>query len=488
MHKTYLVELLQKLSSKQMKELSEFIQSPFFNKNESVTRLFEYLRVQHPEFKPANISKELIHKKVFHSAEYNDSFMRMLIFKLTTLAEEYIAYSDYKSNGITENMHLINTLLDLNIDSEAQKQINQLEKKLNGVKIHGGAYFKNRYELEKFKDVIYSRSYRAITIKDKPDERLLEESNNLSAFFLISVLQRYRYLLNKAFTVNTSFNLDFLPNIIEFLEGEGKHYLDILIISILYKQILVLKDFNREDILKELISELTNDKLVIDDEERRDGLTAMVNICIEKGYEGKEHYFTLLFNINKYLVSRNLYNRVRGGYFDNEMFLNIVTIGLKLNETVWVKEFIEQYYTKLSPDTRLNTYNYSYTKLYFKTREFNNALTNIAKVAYSDMHMKVNVRITAITIHYELGNIEEALTQIENFKKYIQNDKLLSPGHKRITSNFVKYTAALCKAKYSVKANLAELKKNIAAADQVSNRVWLLNKTDELIELRKSFN
>jgi hypothetical protein len=488
MRKIYLIELLQKLSSRQMKELSEFIQSPFFNKNESVTRLFEYLRVHHPEFKEQDIEKELIHKKVFPSAEYNDSFMRMLIFKLTQLAEDYIAYSDFKSNEYTESMHLINTLLDLNIDQEAQKQINRIEKKLSTEKIQSGEYYKNRYELEKFKDIIYSRSYRPVTIKDKPDESLLEESNNLSAFFLISALKRYRYLLNKSYTVNINFKLDFLPYIIRFLEGEGKHYLDILSISLLYKQILVLRDYNREDLLDELIDELTNDKLMIEDEERRDGLTVMINICIEKGYEGKEKYFVSMFNMDKYLVSKNLYNRVKGGYFDNEMFLNIVTIGLRLNEIEWIKDFIEKYYTKLAPDAQLNTYNYCISKLYFKTGDFSSALESIAKVAYSDMHMKINVRITGITIHYELGNIEEVLNQIENFKKYIQNDKLLNAGHKKISSNFVKYAAALCKAKYSTKVNLNELKKNISSADQVSNRLWLINKTEELIELRKSFN
>jgi hypothetical protein len=488
MHKTYLLDLLQKLTSKQMKDLSEFIQSPFFNKNESVTKLFEYLRVQHPEFKEQEIEKEHIHKKLFHSAEYSDGFMRMLIFKLTSLAEEYLAYADFKTSGHSENFHLINTLLNLNIDSEAQKQINQLEKKLNSDKTQNGSYYKNRYELEKFKDIIYSRTYRAVTIKDKPDERMLEESNNLSAFFLISVLQRYRYLLNKSFTVNTDFKLDFLPYIIDFLEGDGKHYLNILLVSLLYKQILVINDYNREDLIDDLIHDLTNDKLTIENEERREGLTVMNNICIEKGYEGKEKYFRYMFDIDKYLVAKNLYNRVRGGYFDNEMFLNVVTIGLKLEEISWIKNFIEKYYTKLAPDTQMNTYNYCNAKLYFKTKDFNRALDNIARVAYSDMHMKMNVRITAITIHYELGNIEEVLTQIENFKKYIQNDKLMNAGHKRISSNFIKYTAALCKAKYSNKVNLEELKKNVAATDQISNRVWLIKKANELVELRRSFN
>lgn len=484
MHKTYLIELLQKLSPKQMKELGEFIHSPFFNKNESVMRLFDYLRIQHPEFKDGSVAKELIHQKVFQSAEYNDNFMRMLIFKLTTLAEEYLSYSDFKSRGYNEHMHLINSLLDLNLDNEAQKQINQTEKKLNSAGENEREYYKNKYALERFKDIIYSRSYRPVTIKDKPDESLLEESNSLISFFLISALQRYRYLLNKSFTVNSEYELDFLPYIMKFLQAEGKDFLKIYMISILHRQIILLQDPENEKLLDELILEFTDEKKEIDEEERRDGLTVLCNICIEKGYAGKRKYYQELFNMNKYLVTKNMYNRVKGGYFDNEMFLNLVTVGLMLNEIDWTKSFIEKFYKLLPPDIQLNTYNYTMSKLLFKTGDFTKALESIAKVSYSDMHMKINVRITALTIHYELGNIEEVIMQTENFKKYVQNDKLLNTGHKRIASNFIKFISALCKAKYSAKADLGELKKNIASADQVSNRLWLLRKTEQLEALR----
>lgn len=484
MRRSFITELLQKFTSKQMKEFGEFVHSPFFNKNESVVSLFDYLRLHHPEFKPEKIEKEYIYKKLYSASEYNDSFMRMVIFKLTSLAEEYLAYIDFKNKDTSEGMHLINSLLEYNLDKEAQKHIREAEKKLKAAKTLNREYYKNRYELEKLKDVIYSRSYRAVTIKDKPDESLLEESNYLSAFFIISALQRYRYLLNKSFTVNTEYKTDFLSYIMEFLESGGKHYLEILNIRLLYRQILILKDHSREDLLFELAGELTSDELKIDDEERREGLTVLVNICIEKGYEGKYSFYELMFKLDKYLISKNLYNRVKGGYFENEMFLNMVTIGLRLNEIDWTKDFIEKNYKKLSPDTQLNMYNYCYTKLYFKTGDFKKALESIAKVAYSELHMKINVRITSIMINFELGNIEEVLMQIENFKKYIQNDKLLSPGHKRITSNFIKYMAVLCKAKYSTRYNTEELRKNIESIDQISNRTWLLNKVDELKTLR----
>ena len=485
MQKTYLVEILSKLSSKQMRELSDFVRSPFFNKNESAQRLFEYLRVHHPEFRSEKTEKEFIYNKLFSPAEYNDSFMRMIIFKLTELTEQFLAYNDMKHEENSENIHLINALLELGIDKGAQKIINNTEKTLYASKIQNGKYFEDKYELDKFRHIIYSRSYRAVTIKDKPDEKLLDESNNLTAYYVINVLRRYRYLLNKRFSVNSEFELEFLPYILKFLENEGKDLLKIRLISILYKQILALTDSSREALIFELMRELTDDSILIDDVERREGLTVIANLSIEKGYSGKEEFYKLILDTDKYLISKNLYNRVKGGYFENEMFMNVVTLALRLNEIDYTKQFIEENYKKLDPDSSENLYNYTYSKVYFKLRELDKAQHYISKVNHSDLHIKINARITSIMIQYELGNIEEVFNEIDNFRKYIQKDKLLSGSHRKITSNFVKYATAVSKARYSARANLTQLKKDIENCDMISNRVWLGEKVKELMQ-RKS--
>src|SRR5688572_11100352 len=202
MVKTNLIELLSKLSSKQMRELSDFVKSPFFNKNESAEKLFEYLRVCHPEFKQAKIEKETVYKKLFSPSEYNDSFMRMIIFRLTELTEQYLAYSDMKNTEYSESRHLINALLELGIDKGAQRNINDLEKELEKRELRNRDYYETRYTIENYKHIIYSRYFRPLTIKDKPDSKLLDGSNYLTSFFMISILQNYRYLLNKSLTIS----------------------------------------------------------------------------------------------------------------------------------------------------------------------------------------------------------------------------------------------------------------------------------------------
>ncbi len=58
MKKTMLIELLSKLSVKEIKELNEYVSSPFFNRNQSIIRLCNYLKLQHPSFDQEKIEKK----------------------------------------------------------------------------------------------------------------------------------------------------------------------------------------------------------------------------------------------------------------------------------------------------------------------------------------------------------------------------------------------------------------------------------------------
>jgi tetratricopeptide (TPR) repeat protein len=298
------------------------------------------------------------------------------------------------------------------------------------------------------------------------------------------VLQRYRYLLNKSFTVNSDYSLDFLEKVLGFLENEGKKYLENRTLSLLYRQIKLLKNPESEELFYEIKKELLNDTTPIEDFDRRDGLTILSNLCIEKAYSGKEEFYNIIFEIDKYLVEKSLYNRIKGGYFEKEMFMNIIAIALKLGQFDWAADFIENNVKKLHPDIAENIRNYSYARLYSKEGNFEKARNYISKVIYTDVHIKINARITKAIIEYELGNIEEVLNEIENFRKYVQNDKLLSKGNRKISSNFIKFVSKLCKARYSFKQNLNELKKEIINCDMVNSRQWLIDKTDELMQRR----
>ena len=100
MIKSNLVELLRSFSLHEIKEFGEYVHSPFFNKNQSVMKLYDYIRKQYPEFRSEKLKKEFVFNALFPRAEYNDGFMRTLIFLLTQNAEQYLSHINYKNQSV----------------------------------------------------------------------------------------------------------------------------------------------------------------------------------------------------------------------------------------------------------------------------------------------------------------------------------------------------------------------------------------------------
>ena len=96
MLKTNLISILEKFDAKEIKEFSEFIRSPFFNKNFNVIRLYEYIKKQYPDFNEDKLDKMYVYKRLFNKGPYNDGFMRTTMFNLGKLAEEYLKYKNFK--------------------------------------------------------------------------------------------------------------------------------------------------------------------------------------------------------------------------------------------------------------------------------------------------------------------------------------------------------------------------------------------------------
>ena len=60
MHKSNLIELLNVFTPKEFKELGEFVNSPFFNKNENVIKLYNYNKKYFPDLENVNLKKRKV--------------------------------------------------------------------------------------------------------------------------------------------------------------------------------------------------------------------------------------------------------------------------------------------------------------------------------------------------------------------------------------------------------------------------------------------
>lgn len=96
MRETKLISLLQHFESDEFKAFDKFIQSPYFNTNETLTKLWFYLRKYTPNFDAPQLANEKVFKKLFPKITYNEKKLRQLRSQLFKLIEEFLAIEQIK--------------------------------------------------------------------------------------------------------------------------------------------------------------------------------------------------------------------------------------------------------------------------------------------------------------------------------------------------------------------------------------------------------
>ena len=83
--KSNLLVILSSFTSAEIKEFDDFIQSPFFNKNQSVIKLYSYLKKQYPYFEEKAVFKRTVYKSVFPETETGEYFYGVFQYYANTL-------------------------------------------------------------------------------------------------------------------------------------------------------------------------------------------------------------------------------------------------------------------------------------------------------------------------------------------------------------------------------------------------------------------
>jgi len=257
------IKTLRIFSKQDMKEFALFVQSPYFNTNQSVVKLFEQIKKHHPEFDDKMPDKRSLFEKSFGKIKYDDSFMRVTLFRLLELAKEFLVHRNLKRNHLLKETILLDELNYCDLYDSVLKTIDDLNKKIKKQNVKDAETYFVKYRLEYYKNEVKAKDSKLITYKDTLNEDLMLEQRNLNIYFFISSLKFFQYFLNqKDFVVNASGYPDFVNDILKFLEL-NKEYLNVTALKSYYLLILLMtnKDdkyfFELKDLLLEDKAELS---------------------------------------------------------------------------------------------------------------------------------------------------------------------------------------------------------------------------------------
>lgn len=485
MHKSKSLQLIATFSDEEIRRFSEFLRSPYFNKNTRVAGLFDELKKHFPAFESKSILKEKLYAKLFKGKPYNEQVMKNLNTELFRLLREFLAHDMFGKNRIERSISLITNLTSRDTTQLFEKETESTENyaRENREDIKELYHLLNRIEEEKLANVILNNRQSESTV------HIMKSGEYLVIYFLKNL---FRLLINHrinefSFNASSEVNLmdEFLKNldINSILAYMEKHNIESSVqLKLLYLALMCnirVNDSNTyqsfRDLLFESIEQFTK-------AESQHLLHLLESVIAQKINSGMLEYYKDLFETYEYELKHDLYKPNRQQPLTIMKYRNIYLTALKTGKFEWAEKFIHDYRDELQKKDRQSIVDLSMAQLNFEKKDFEATLKYLQKVKTSQVFYKIDVKVLSLMALYELSHYETALSAIDSFRKMLTNNKTLTELYSGKNRNFSAILGQLIKAKIdNTPGGREEILKRISDTPQLGNRKWLMKKADDLL-------
>ena len=212
MQSSKLYSILYSFDKYEQNRLKKFLQSPYFNRNESLVKLFDLLTDHINLGKQGELAKEKVWKKVYPGTPYDDTLFRKNCSDLLKLIEGYLAQQVYEENPIQQAVYLIEAVGKRKMERLFNSTL-KTAKRLSDQQLYRTAtYYLSQYQVEKnFYDLMELQHDR--TAKRNVEEIL----NHLDHFYLAEKMRYSCSVLSQQSLVSHEYKLLFIDEIVSYI-------------------------------------------------------------------------------------------------------------------------------------------------------------------------------------------------------------------------------------------------------------------------------
>ena len=470
MDNSRLVRLLHTLSAKEGRALRRYVASPFFNRNERLLVLLDWLMARLPE--PGD-DKAAVHQALFGGeAPFDEQPLYDHFSALLRLVEGFLTWQAGQAQAFEGAHHLAQAILERD-DSQFPRYHQQLLRVLEKQPHRDSHYFFQRYQAHLQADAFFGRQQRRTF-----DQNLSGLEAALDTFYLASKLQHACEMLNRNNIINSTYQ----PRMMEPLEAalaDPTHpYRQVPVVNIYFHIYLTLTRPEDESHYEALVRQLDAHAGDFPRAEAYTMYSYALNYCTRQVNQGQAGYLDKIFRLFRQLLAKDIL--IEAGYLAHWHVKNIVTVGLRLREYAWVRSFLEEYRERIHPEQRAHVYHFYLATYYYEQRQYPEALRELQQVVFTDVYYDLGARSMLLKIYYESGEYEALDYHIRAFQTYLRRNKDISAGHRRIHRNLIRFVRKLRKLRRwddpeRVAAGRAALLEEIAQVREIADIKWLRN-------------
>ncbi|MFN0177055.1 MAG: hypothetical protein ACKVU0_20605 [Saprospiraceae bacterium] len=461
MQQSKLLELLRHLDKRQLNRVSEAVESPFFNKNGDIARLFQYLIRFAPTFNQPELGKTMVLNNLELSKPLDERRLQYMMSDLVTLIEDVLALDRIEMDVPTRLLALAKTLAETGLSERAQHALARLED----------YWEKNESQSPERLLLEFSAARMVFELTDRTrrvfDPALQKASDQLSVFFLVEKLRFQTAMANHEQMLEIQYRHDLREEEIEIWAAKSIHPL--------VQLWLLIYRITRYDKLEDFISLkqiLTSEAKHMAKADLGNLTQFALNFCTRRiNLDANERFYVEYLDLYKLLISNDLI--LENGQISPWIYKNIVTAGLKTNDLPWTREFIENFRPHLPEDFAESMYAYNLGHLFYHEKKYKDAQQALAKVEFRDPLMSVSARSLLIKIYVETDQDDLLFAALEAARVWLLRNQAVTAGLRQQFQKFVEMTGKMARLLPKDRAGAVLLLEKLPPPTEVLHRDWL---------------
>ncbi len=476
MRNSKLYTILEQFNKYEQNRLRKFLQSPYFNRDEALIVLFDWLIADINNGKNNCLEKTFIWKQLQPGLDYDDVRFRKYTSDLTKLIEDFFCQQLYEQDKLLKANLLVQSVADKKVDKLQSSAMRQAKRVIEEYPYKSALFYYHNYAIE-------NHYYRLADFETRRDEKtnFEEISTNLDYFYLSEKLRILCSILSRHGVVAHQYNLLIRDEVIDFLEKDAAHYETVPAVGIylqiyrIYRAIAEPDNDTHYFKLKELLDRYA---LLFPIEEATEIYTYAQNYCIRRLNQGNQEFAREVVDLYKNMISKDLL--VVKGELSPWTFRNAVVLGLRLGEMDWVEEFIHTQKNYLPESMRDNAVTFNLANLYFYKKQYDKVKTLLQEVEFEDFTYNLVSKSMLLATYYETGEDDPLYSLFESFRTYLNRHKDLPQARRQSFADLIKYTRKLTRLPPGDRKALQKLKAEVENAKNTASHGWLMEKIAEL--------
>ena len=468
-------KLLKSLNAKDLNRFSKFIDSPYFNRKESVKSLNLLLSQNIREGQAALPEKEEIWTSINPDLEYNDLKFRKLCNDLIDRFERFLITEELQADPLLGANLLLNSIKEKKLESLAEKHINKSQVFMDRSVDRSADFFLQKYFFEKTLHHLQSNYEKKADRKKASDSQNYNYlTDNLDAFYVIEKLRHACDVLTwkKIYKIEAEVDVEHAIALIK-----NNKLGSIPAVSMYHLMFLLLSEAGSHDDYLSLRSLAFSNIELFPFNERREIFDSLLTFCIKDINKGGKAYYVDLLELYDWGIDTEIIQE--NGYLSPTTFRNYMIAGLRFGAFSEVEKFIHSRSVLLQDKHRDNAVQFNLARLKFYKKDYSSVVGHLAQVNYDDVWYNVNSRSLLLAAYYELQEYDVMESTLDSFSTYLRREKSLETNKRLVYSRFNFYLKKIHRSKE--KAGLEKIKEALIAERLVNNKGWLLEKIDELL-------